>query len=952
MSHDARCKWPPRVAAFLTTAFLLTAGCGQRPDTVERTPSGVTLRLDELTLRISFCGPGAVRVAASPDRTPAPLDSLVIVHCPAPDSLVVVDEHGRLELRTRAMTVSLDRESGALVVFGADGRRLVGAAAPSRSDFQSRTLEDGPAWRVRQQFDLDPDEAVYGLGQFHDGVMNWRGEEVFLAQANTMAAIPYLVSTRGYGLLWNQGSASRFSDGPLGTWFEAEASRGIEYVVVAGDSPLEAIAGYRELTGRAPLFPRWAFGFWQSRERYRTAEELVGAAAEYRRRGLPIDVIVQDWNYWSGDSLFSGMNWDPVRYPDPAGMIRTLHEKLGVRVVVSTWPAVGVKSAVFRDLDKAGLVYARPHWAPARVYDAFSAQARALYWQHAKSGLFDHGIDGWWLDGTEPEFRTTDDRYLTQESTESNASNAAGAPARHLNMYSLMHTGGIAEHLRSAAPDRRPVLLTRSAFLGQQRHSAILWSGDIWSSWGTFRNQIAAGLNVAAAGYPYWTTDIGAFLSAPRFPEGTADPAFRELYVRWFQFGVVSPVFRSHGTNTAREAWQFGEAGSAEYDAIVQALRLRYRLLPTLYSIAHGVHERNEPFIAPLGVVFPEDRSGHAIASSFMVGRTLLAAPVTRPMAHRPDRPQEFIPPRDLLSPDGTSRGMVQEFFGDTDLGRRVTTRRTENFNLTWQGSLPDEVQGSPWSVRYDGRVRIRESGLHVFLVRSDGGARLALDGKILLDRWPLDAERPGSRVDTVTVDLDASDGIPIRLEYRQPVANAAELVMEWIPPGTVPSDTSPWRWPVYLPAGTDWIDFWTGERRPGGRVDTAAAPLMRLPLYVKAGSMLLLGPDVQRADGLPVDPVEIRVYPGADATYEWYEDAGDGNDGGRDRSLVRLHWNDTTRILTIGRRDGTYPGMDLQRLLVAVVVGPGRGTGLTDLSGGTTRIAYLGAETSVRLAD
>ena len=924
----------------------------RRPGEVRRVPGGIVLGLARGALRVTFHAPDVVHVTLAPTDRVATRPSLVVLPASAPVTPGVVEGPDVIVVRTDAARVRVQRATGALTVEDRAGRVLVRAAAPGSDAFapvrDTLATADGPAWAVRQRFVLTPDEGLYGLGQYQDGVMNYRGEQVLIAQANTSAAIPFLLSTRGYGVLWDNYSLTVFDNAHAATAasrdtasLSSDVADGIDYYVVAGRRPEDAVAGYRRLTGAAPMYPRWAYGYWQSKEHYDTQQELLDVAAEYRRRRIPVDVIVQDWSYWGGPDQFSGMVWDPVRYPDPAGMARRLHAD-HFHVVAVVWPALGDSTAVGRDMAARGFLYPRAHWAPAHVYDAYDPRARDLYWAYAKRGVWDVGLDAWWMDATEPEFRSTDDRYVTAGSIVANGRNALGTFARYLNPYALLTTRGVYEHQRALTDEQRVVILTRSAFAGQQRYATTLWSGDIWSSWGVFRDQIPAGLNAGMAGLPYWTTDVGGFISSHRFPGGVADPAFRELYVRWFQFGAFCPIFRAHGSNTPREVWQFGGPGDWAYDALVAADSLRYRLLPYVYSLAHEV-SAGGTMMRALPLAFPGDRRGYGVGGEFMFGPALLVSPVTRPMLYPPARAQEWIPARDLYAPDGRTRGVRLDFFQGAGRNPFVrdslaATRPAEVFNLTWAGALPESLATRPYSARYSGVLRADETGRYEFVLTTDGGVRLWLGDSLVVDRWD---NRDALEV-RPAVRLDAGSAHPLRLEYREARRGASRLLLEWITPTTRARLRPDPNWATYLPGdaadgttpdeGTNagWYDFWTGERLAAGRPAVRPAPIARVPLYVRAGSVVPMGPALQYADEGAADPIELRVYPGADGAFTLYDDEGDSYRYERGASAtIPIAWNEAARTLTIGPRVGRFPGMRERRTLHVVFVRRGHGVGL-----------------------
>ncbi len=762
----------PLIAAVL-------AGSSRGPGSFERTDDGLVLHLERGLLRIQVRDPEIFRITVTQADDFSTREGLVVLPPPNIHEWHLIENEDFLVIRTVAAEVKVSRHDGSLAVSRSDGRLILRAAAPSAESF--RPIDDlgDQAWSVRQRFTLTPAEGIFGLGQYQDGVMNWRGETVLLVQANMIAAIPFLISTRGCGLLWDNYSKTVFSDGNDGMSLWSEVADEIDYYVVAGDRPDDAIAGYRRLTGKAPLYARSAYGYWQSKEHYQTQQEVLDTAAEYRRRGLPIDNIIQDWSFWGEPDQFSGMIWDSLRYPDPVAMVRELHERYNLHFMAVIWPALGVNTEIHREMKARGFLYPMSHWSPSLIYDAYNPDARALYWRYAKKGIYDVGLDAWWMDATEPEFRCTDDRYVAEQATKANDRNALGSMARYLNTYSLQTTRGIFENQRALEDGKRVFILTRSAFAGQQRYATTLWSGDLWASWQVFRDQISAGLNASMAGLPYWTSDIGGFVTNHRFPDGVNDPAYRELYARWYQFGAFCPIFRSHGTNTPREIWQFGEPGSWAYDALVEADRLRYRLLPYIYSLAWSVYRNDDTMMRGLALDFPEDPRVYDLNGEYTFGRAMLVSPVTRPMRHPPEHAQEWIPSRNLFNETGTEQGLRLDFFHGIDFDSLVSSRRTDVFNITGTGALPEELANAPYSLRYSGSIKPDESGLHRFVLTTDSGVRLRLDDRLIVDQW--DNQEP--LVAEPEVEMKAGRNHTLELEYRQPTPNAGRLILEWITP-------------------------------------------------------------------------------------------------------------------------------------------------------------------------
>ena len=498
--------------------------------------------------------------------------------------------------------------------------------------------------RTRLYLDFAPGERLYGLGQAEEGVWDLRHTVQYLHQANMKIAIPLLLPGTGYGILLSTQGTAVFDDTQYGSYLYTEADEYLDYYFMAG-SPDEVVGQFRALTGRAVMLPKWMFGYIQSRERYESAQELLETAEEFRRRGIGLDALVLDWMSWTGN-LWGQKTFDPERFPDPAAMTGALHEK-NVHFMISIWPNMNTECDNYREFQEAGLLL-----PGSEIYDAFREEGRKLYWKQVEEGLYRSGIDAWWCDSCEPVTPEWS-RKLKPEPGEMYHEYLEAAseimPRQKANVYGLYHARAIYEGQRdcdskhqavSRGMQKRVVNLTRSGWAGSQRYGTILWSGDIYASWETLRRQVAAGLHFCASGMPYWTLDIGAFFVKKgnnwfwngEYEEGCQDPAYKELYVRWFQYGAFLPVFRSHGTDCRREPWQFGNPGEPYYEAILSAIRGRYRLLPYIYSLAGEVWRENGTMMRPLVFDFSEDKKAAGIMDEYMFGPSLLVCPVTEPM--------------------------------------------------------------------------------------------------------------------------------------------------------------------------------------------------------------------------------------------------------------------------------------------------------------------------------
>jgi len=515
---------------------------------------------------------------------------------------------------------------------------------------------DRQAWTAKLRFDFADDEGIHGLGQGEDGVWNHRHQTHYLYQHNMRIPMPFFLSDRGYGVLVDCGSLMTFEDDAGGGSLSMDTVAQLDYYVITGDgripNPFDAIIdALRRLTGRAALPPKWAFGYIQSKERYRTAAELSDVVRRYRALNVPLDGVVQDWHTWREDR-WGEKRVDPARYGDLRQRMDEIHA-MHAHAMVSVWPNMNSGTVDHDQFSERGWLL-----NDLSTYDAFNPEARALYWRQAKAELFDGGFDAWWCDSTEP-FSGPDWGGEVRRSPEERFRLVGDEHKRFLdpaqaNLYALVHARGIYENQRRDAPDRRVLNLTRSGYVGSQRYGAVLWSGDISARWDVLKAQIAEGLSMAASGYPWWTLDIGGFFvvrenwrgrgcgcdgdPTPKwfwqgdYEQGVADLGYRELYVRWLQFGAFLPMFRSHGTDTPREIWNFGKPGEPFYDAIAATIALRYRLMPYIYSLAGGVWRNNGMMLRPLLFDFPGDRRAAATDDAFMLGPSLLVCPVTEAM--------------------------------------------------------------------------------------------------------------------------------------------------------------------------------------------------------------------------------------------------------------------------------------------------------------------------------
>ena len=748
--------------------------------------------VDGGTLQIQFWSEDSVRVTFAPAAGLPELKSLSVVASPASVRIKRHQDDQAFTLASSDLKVSIDKQTGAVSFLNHDGHMVLQEAAGGRR-ITPVTVAGAAVTACAQSFALSPGEGIYGLGQHQRGVWNYlTGGSVRLAQANTDVGIPVMTSSKGYVLLWDNPAVTTISSTPAGgtnesqkilTW-SSEAGQAIDYYFCYGDGTIAtALKDYRHLTGEAPLMPEWMLGFWQCKERYASQAELLGIATKLRELKVPVDGIIQDWQYWPpGTNTWGSHLFDPDRYPDPAAMFKQVHD-LHYHALISVWAKFDLGSANSQELNANGgmfpqvTTYAFPP-GHGQWYDPFSPVGRQTYWRQMRDQLFAKGVDGWWLDAPEPEIGGMGFRsYLTP----------LGPGYSVYNAYPLMHSTGIYQGQRAATNQKRVVILTRSAYAGQQRNSAITWSGDIQGTWQVFKNQIPAGLNFSLSGIPYWNTDTGGFFGNRATGNGNPqNPQFEELFTRWFQFSSFCPMFRVHsssGLNPGRELFRFDEKTQG---IMRNYLDLRYRLLPYLYSVAWQVTSNGSTFMRPLVMDFPNDPQVLDIGDQYLFGPAIMVTPVT-------------------------SAG--------------ATTR------------------------------------------------------------------------------------------------------------------------PVYLPAAASpWFNFWTGETSAAGQRVEAAAGVETLPLYIRPGSIIPLGPLLQYSNEKPADPIELRIYRGANATFTLYEDQGDNYDYEKGVfATIPIAWHDTTHTLEIGKRRGEFPGMLKSRTFNLVWVSANHGAGVAATKNPDATVHYDG---------
>lgn len=610
---------------------------------IRQDEKGCTFTYDSLQYRVEFLSEQAVRILS------LPLDDTLVTQ-----RLVVSEQVSRYKdytvkttqklftFSTSRLTVKFDTEQSAFSFYETESNRLLlqEKGKGEARMFRRNTVSGEVVLEVTQRFIPTEQEAFYGLGQYQNGVMNYRSDSVLLVQANMDIVNPFLVSTNGYGILWDNYSHTTFVDTPQdGCSFTSEVGDASDYYFVCGSDMDEVIAEYRRLTGPVPMFGKWVYGFWQSKERYKSFAELEEVVKEYRRRRIPLDNIVQDWEYWGDKAHWNGLCFDSAHFARPDEVIRRLHEQEHVHFMLSVWPGFGPATDVYRELDSIHALFNEPTWAGYKVFDAYNPQARDIVWKYLKAGLYDKGVDAWWMDAVEPSFRDGFTQVKQEEKSKSAGSTYLGSFHRYLNVYSLEFLKDLYNRLRQESDEKRVFMFTRSAFASQQHYGAAIWSGDVSASWKNMHKQLIAGLNISMSGIPYWTSDTGGFFVTERdaqYPEGLKSDAYKELYARWFQFSAFTPIFRAHGTNIPREVWQFGEEGTPYYDNQVKYIHLRYALLPYIYSLSAQVTDEGYTIMRGLAMDFTADRSTYNIDNAYMFGPSLLVRPVFHPAAKEP----------------------------------------------------------------------------------------------------------------------------------------------------------------------------------------------------------------------------------------------------------------------------------------------------------------------------
>jgi alpha-D-xyloside xylohydrolase len=867
-----------------------------------------------------------IRVIAAPGKEFSRSNSLITIYEKDPNVKWKFDSsQDKLTVKTSVLSAVISINTGAVSFFDAAGKKILNERQSLGRSLKPVVFEGERSYNIIQTFETLSDDAYYGLGQHQDDQYNYKGQQVNLFQNNTEVAIPFLISKNNYGILWDNYSITTVGDirpyrslsalklfskqgeegwltasysndksnpgeivsqraessidmeflndskltlpesftpatgivvwegsiasnftgahkfrflygGYIKVWiggklmldrwrrawnpapalieanmnsgektpikiewlpdggesylslkwlepisrddqntfsFSSEAGKQLDYYFIHGKNMDDVIAGYRKLTGKAPIVPKWALGFWQSRERYKTQDEILSTVAEFRKRKIPIDNIVLDWSYWKEDA-WGSQEFDETRFPNPDSMVRVLHDKYNTKIMISVWPKFYEGIETYKEFEKNGWLYKRNiadrqrDWIGkgyvSTFYDAFSEKARKAFWDLINKKIWSKGFDAWWMDASEPDILSN---VSPEKRKQQMVGTAIGTAAEYLNAYPLQNAKGIYEGQRSTDPDKRVFLLTRSGYAGSQRYAATIWSGDIGARWHDMKAQISAGINFSMSGLPYWTMDIGGFVVETRFerPNETDLEEWRELMTRWYQFGAFTPIFRVHGQFPYREIYNTAPENHPAYKSMLYYNKLRYRLMPYIYSLAGKAYHNNYTIMRGLVMDFSTDKKVNNIGDQYMFGSSLLINPV------------------------------------------------------------------------YDYKLTNRK---------------------------------------------------------------------------------------VYLPSSANWYDFYTGKYFKGGQSITADAPYERMPLFVKEGSIIPAGPELQYTSEKPADTISLFIYTGKNAEFVLYEDEDvNYNYEKGAHASINFIYNESTKTLTISDRKGSFPGMLERRVFNIINITP-----------------------------
>lgn len=924
---------------------LVSYQCSTDAAEVTTIKNGIELTTEELNLKAQFLSQKIVRITKWIPQGTSQKVSLSVIKDAVPDLGIVVEQNnGAVFLKSPELSLKVSKDDCNVEYLSAENNTIL--KEKGRARFSSVVYDSDSGFTIQQYFKLTEKEGVYGLGQHQSGYFNYRGKKVVLVQANTEAVTPFLISTQNYGILWDNYSKTIFEDNVEGASFWSDMSDNIDYYLVYGENMDEVISGYRELTGKAPMYGKWAYGYWQSKEHYDTQAELMSVAEKYRKLKIPIDNIIQDWDYWNGAANWSGMFFDKTLFPQPREMCDKLHQ-MNFHIIISIWPALGPKTAIYADMQQQGFLYKPVGWAGFKYYDAYNPAANRLYWKYLKDGIYSKGLDGWWIDSTEPDVVNAMTKESSEYELKKMGSNFLGSWARYLNTFSLVMTNDLYKYWRKETSDRRAYILTRSTYAGQQRNAATTWSGDIGASWKVYHDQIPAGINHSMSGIPYWTFDIGAFvLGAYKgvFMHGGKDPAYQELYARMFQLSAFTPIFRSHGSETPREIWEIGEFS----EPILKIDNLRYRLMPYIYSLGWMVTNKDYTIMRGLPMDFSDDEKTYSIGDQFLFGPSIMVCPVTEYMYHRPPESSELVEPEFFRTNDGKV-GLLAKYYKDAERKSLSKEQIDPNINIVWYTGRPDYVTDSMYAITWQGKLVPQESGKHQFHLLSYDRKRIILNGDTLKMVYTSVEQY------TKPVILEAGMNYDFVLETENRSTGAARMRLFWKTPSIFAKEQTKEikekTKKVYLPANHIWFDFWTGEAVEGGKIIKTDAPIDKIPLFIKSGSIIPMGPFLQYATEKPANPIELRIYPGADGSFTLYEDENDNYNYEKGiYATIELQWNDKERQLIISDREGEFPGLLKKRTFKVVIVEKDHGAGIEITDSFDKVVEYRGKEIITRL--
>ena len=919
------------------------------------TKDGVIVFTDSLitgtskAVKLEVIADNIIRVIASPGKEILATQSLMTVYTKEAQGWNLIPSKENLTLKTKSITAIVNLKTGSVSFFDAKGKKIINEKQSGRS-FEAAVFDGKRYYTLNQTFQTASDDAWYGLGQHQDGIYNYKGHQVSFFQNNTEVAIPFLISCKNYGVLWDNYSLTKAGDvrslhslsslqlfskngeqgwlttsycndktksqvvieraeseinmeyagdsrrmlpkefnpasgkviwegniasyfsglhqfkftfgGSIKVWvnnklvldrwrkawnpapslipvslkseektpikiewipegtesyislkwqeplseeeqnsfsFSSEAGQQIDYYFIYGNNMDEVISGYRNLTGKAPIVPKWALGFWQSRERYKTQNEILTTVDEFRKRKIPLDNIVLDWSYWK-EAEWGSQDFDETRFPSPDSMIDVLHKKYNIQIMISVWPKFYEDITAYNEFEKNGWLYKRNiadrqrDWIGngyvSTFYDAFNENARKGFWNLINKKIYSKGIDAWWMDASEPDILSN---VNPEKRKQQMTPTALGSSAEYLNAYPLQNAKGIYEGQRVTDPNKRVFLLTRSGYAGSQRYAAAIWSGDIGSTWYDMKTQIAAGINFSMSGLPYWTMDIGGFVVPQKFEKPDAEnlEEWRELSTRWFQFGSFVPLFRSHGQLPYREVFNTAPEDHPAYKSFLYYDKLRYRLLPYIYSLAGAAYHDNYTIMRGLVMDFAKDTAVLNIGDQYMFGSSLLINPV---------------------------------------------------------------------------------------------------------------------------------------YEFKQTKRS------------------------LYLPKSAGWYDLYSGKWYNSGEKIIADAPYERMPVFVKAGSIIPFGPDLQYTSEKPADTITLNIYTGADASFDLYEDEGTNYNYEKGAfSVIPIKYNDAAKTITIGDRKGSFNGMLEKRIFTINIISADKIKTL-DFNTSDKLVSYEGKKLTIKM--